>query len=105
MHLRNHFQTIHSALLTEELNLEGQWAVAISEVSYPSMYQKVTQGKLMFFFLKKKLLKSSEFHNLESGNYPPITDNVEAMITPILGKSQTQSKLYRSYSVSKNAKS
>ena len=34
-------------------------------------------------FLIKKLLKSSEFHNLEPGIYRPITDIVEAMITPI----------------------
>ena len=29
--------------LQEQLNLEGQWEVAISEVSYPSMFQKVTE--------------------------------------------------------------
>ena len=35
--------------LTEQLNLDGQWQVAISEISYPSMYQNVTEGKFMFF--------------------------------------------------------
>ena len=35
--------------LPEQLNLEGHWEVAISEVSYPSMYQKVTEGNFMFF--------------------------------------------------------
>ena len=45
--------------LTEQLNLDGQWEVAFSEISYPSMYQNVTQGKFMFF--DKKLSKSSEF--------------------------------------------
>ena len=29
--------------LPEQLNLEGQWEVAISEITYPSMYQKVTE--------------------------------------------------------------
>ena len=33
--------------LTEQLNLDGQWEVAISETSYPSMYQNVTEGKFM----------------------------------------------------------
>ena len=33
----------------EQLNLEGQWKVAITEKSYPSMYQNVTDGKFMFF--------------------------------------------------------
>ena len=30
-------------LLPEQLNLEGQWEVAISEISYPSMYQNITE--------------------------------------------------------------
>ena len=46
--------------LTEQLNLEGQWEVAISEISYPSMYQNVTEGKIMFF--DKELSKSSDFY-------------------------------------------
>ena len=63
--------------LTEKLNLDGQWEVAISEISYPSMYKNVTEGKLMFF--DKKLSNSSEFYYLEPGIYPSITDIVEAM--------------------------
>ena len=62
--------------LSEELNLEGQWEVAISEKSYPSMYQNVTEGKFMSF--DKKLLKSLEFYYLEPCLYPSITDIVEA---------------------------
>ena len=30
---------------SEQLNLEGQWEVAISEKSYPSMYQCVTNSR------------------------------------------------------------
>ena len=63
--------------LLEQLNLDGQWEVAISEKSYPSLYQNVMEGKFMFF--DKKLSKSSEFYYLEPGLYPSITDNVEAM--------------------------
>ena len=51
--------------LPEQLDLEGQWDVAILEKSYPSMYQNVTEGKLTFF--DKKLSKSSELYYLESG--------------------------------------
>ena len=40
-------------ILSEQLNVESQWEVAISEISYPSMYQNVTEGK--FMFLDKKL--------------------------------------------------
>ena len=34
--------------LPEQLNLEGQWEVAISEIIYPSMYQNVTEGNFVF---------------------------------------------------------
>ena len=63
--------------LPEQLNLEGQWEVAISEISYSSMYQIVMEGKFMFF--DEKLSKSSEFYYLEPSLYPSITDCVEAM--------------------------
>ena len=64
--------------LPEQLNLDGQWEVAISEISYPSMYQNVTEGQFMFF--DKKLSKTSDLHYyLEPGLYPSITDTVEAM--------------------------
>ena len=63
--------------LPEQLNLDGQWEVRISEISYPSMYQNVTEGKFMFF--DKKLSKSPEFCYLEHGLYSSITDFIEAM--------------------------
>ena len=43
--------------LPEQVNLEGQWKVAISEISYPSMYQNITEGKFKFF--DEKLSKST----------------------------------------------
>ena len=58
----------------EQLNLEGQGEVAISEIPYPSRYQKVTEGKLVFY--DKNFSKSSEFYYVEPGLYPSITDNV-----------------------------
>ena len=44
--------------LPEQLNLDGQWAVAISATSYPSMYQNVTEGE--FMYVDKKFSKLSE---------------------------------------------
>ena len=67
--------------LPEQLNLDGQWEVAISEISYPSMYQNVTGGNIMFF--DKKFWKLSEFFYLEPGLYPSIADIVEATNTLI----------------------
>ena len=42
------FSNITLSFLPEQLNLEGQWEVAIPEISYSSMYQKVTEGKFVF---------------------------------------------------------
>ena len=67
--------------LPEQMNLEGQWEVAISEITYPSMYQNVTEGKFMFFDMK--ISNSPEFYCLESGLYPSVTDIVEATNTLI----------------------
>ena len=35
--------------LPEQVNLEGQWEAAISAISYPSMYQNITEGNFKFF--------------------------------------------------------
>ena len=74
-------QSSFTNFLPEQLNLEGQWDVAISEISYPSMYQNVAEGTFMSF--NKKLSKLSEFYYLELGFYPSITDFVEATDTLI----------------------
>ena len=67
--------------LPEQVTLEGQWEVAISEISYPSMYQNATEGK--FKFSDEKLSKSTTTYNLELGLYTSITDIVETMNTLI----------------------
>ena len=45
--------TIESVLLQiflpDQVNLDGQWEVAIWGISYPSMYQNVTDGKFLFY--------------------------------------------------------
>ena len=70
-----------TSFLPEQTNLEGQWEVAISEISYTSMYQNMTEGYFKFF--DEKLSKSRSTYNLEPGLYTSITDIVEAMNTPI----------------------
>ena len=67
----------------EQVNLEGQWEVAISEKSYPSMYQNITEGKFKFFDEKLFDEKSTSTYNLELGLYIFITDIVGAMNTLI----------------------
>ena len=67
--------------LQERVRLESQWEVAISEISYESGYQNLTDGKFMSF--DEKFSKSSEFYYLEPSLYPSITDIVEAKNTLI----------------------
>ena len=67
--------------LPEQVNLDGQWEVALSEISYPSMYQNVTEGKFMFY--DEKLFKTIEAYYLEPGPHSSITDLVEAVNTLI----------------------
>ena len=67
--------------LLEQVNLDGQWEVAISEISYPSMYQNVIGGKFMFY--NEKLFKTTEAYYLEPVSYSSTTDIVEAMNTLI----------------------
>ena len=53
--------------------------VAFSELSFPSMYHKTTEGK--FKFCDGKLSKSTSTYSLEPGLYTSITDRVEAVNT------------------------
>ena len=55
--------------LPEQVISDGQWKVAISEISYPSMYQSVTEGKIMFY--DEKLSKTKEAYYLEPDCIPP----------------------------------
>ena len=70
----NTLRSLTNSFLPEQLNLECQWEVAISEISYTSMYQNVPEGLFMIFV--KKLSKPSKFYYLEPGLYPSTTDFV-----------------------------
>ena len=50
--------------LPEQVKLEGQWEVAISELSFPSMYQKITEGKFKFLTEDFQKLRQPTFWNL-----------------------------------------
>ena len=62
--------------LPDQVNLEGQREVAISEISYPSMYQKVTDGKFLFY--DAIYSKMTTAYYLEPGLYFSVPDIVEA---------------------------
>ena len=70
-----------TSFLPEKVNLDGLWEVAISEISHPSMYQNVREGKFMFY--DEKISKTTEAYYLEPGLYSFTTDIVVAMNTLI----------------------
>ena len=74
---KNKTHSSFANVLPEQVNLEGLWEVAISEISYPSMYQNITKG--IFKFFDEKLSKSSSTYSLEPGVYTSISDIVKAM--------------------------
>ena len=67
--------------LPEQVKLDGQWGVATSEISHPSMYQNVTEGK--FTFYDEKLSRTTEDYYFEPGLYSSTTSIVEALNTLI----------------------
>ena len=62
-----------TVFLSEKLNLEGQSEIAVSEISYPTSYQNVTEGKLLFFDT------TFSFVRIILAGTRSTTDNVEAM--------------------------
>ena len=72
----NNTLSLFTNFLPEQPNLKGQWDVAISEISYPSKYQNITEENSFF---DEKLSKSTSSYNQEPGLYTSITDIVEAM--------------------------
>ena len=73
--------SVFTNFLPEQVILEGQWEVAISEISYQSLYQNITEGYFKFF--DEKLSKSTSTYNLEPGLNTSISDIMEAMNTLI----------------------
>ena len=76
----NNTLSFSTKILPEQVNLERQREVAISELPYPSLYQNITQEN--FMFSDESLSKFISSYNLEPVLYTFITDIVEAMSTP-----------------------
>ena len=67
--------------LPEQIHLKGEWEVAISEISYPSLYQDVTEGKFTFVDGRESPEEKRKIQpmHVEPGLYPSIVDIVVAM--------------------------
>ena len=65
--------------LPEQINLEGEWEVAITELSYPSLYQNITDGKFFSLDAATPDTKPSDYYTIDAGLYPSISDIVNEM--------------------------
>ena len=67
--------------LPEQIHLRGEWEVAISKISYPSLYQNITEGKFTSVDEREgpeEKRKTQPMH-IEPGLNPSIVDIVVAM--------------------------
>ena len=71
--------------LPEQIDLKGEWEVAISEISYPSLYQNVTEGKFTVVDGRESSEEKRKIvpMNIEPGLYPNIVDIIVAMSNKI----------------------
>ena len=65
--------------LPEHFNLEGEWEVALTELSYPSLYQSITDGKFFYLDAATPDTKPSDYYTIDAGLYPSISDIVNEM--------------------------
>ena len=68
-----------SNFLTEQVNLEGEWEVAITELSYPSLYQNIKYGKFFYLDVATADTKPSDYYTIDAGLYPSIFDILNEM--------------------------
>ena len=77
----NNSLSSYTNFLPEQIHLKGEREVAISEMSYSSLYQSVTEGKLTFVDGKESSEEKRKIVrlNIEPGLYSSIDDIVVAM--------------------------
>ena len=62
--------------LLEQINLDGEFDVAITELSYPPLYQSITEGKFFYLDEATPFRKPSNYYTLDPGLYTSISDTV-----------------------------
>ena len=65
--------------LPEQINLEREWEVAFTELSYPSLYQNITEGKFFYLDGATPNTKPSDYYTIDPGLYLSISDIVNEM--------------------------
>ena len=98
----NNTLSFFTNFLPEQVDLEGQWKVIISEPSYPSINQNITGGQIQVFWRENFKIYdnlqsrawSIHFHHRHCGSHEHAHS----------GEKQPQRKLHNSQSFSRNAK-
>ena len=77
----NNSLTSFTNFLPEQIHLKGEWEVAISEISYPSLYQNVTEIKFTFIDGRESPEEKRKIQpmHIEFGLYPSNVDIVVAL--------------------------
>lgn len=65
--------------LPERIDLKGEWEVAITEISYPSMYQNITDGRFFYGDSMFPIPNRAGQFQLKPGLYESITQVVHEM--------------------------
>ena len=86
--------------LPEQIHPKGECEVAISEISYPSLYQNVTEGKFTFVDGRESSKENTQPMHFEPGLYPSIVDIILAMNDKVRKRISAQKHVYNGFYVS-----
>ena len=88
--------------LPEQIHLKGEWEVVISEISYPSLYQNVTERKFIFIDGRESPEEKRKIQpmHIKPGLYPSIVDIVVAMNDKVRKRIGAQQYVYNGIYVS-----
>ena len=87
--------------LQERINLEGEWEFAITELSYPSLYQNITEGKFFYLDEVTPSPKPSDYYTLDPGLYPSISDIVNEINQKKFRNEKSMKKHQSDYTLTK----
>lgn len=68
-----------SNFLPEQVNLDGDWEVALMEVAYPALYLNVTEGQIWYHYRKDESQTISHKIEIPIGLYKSVSDVIDAI--------------------------
>ena len=74
--------------LPDQINLEGEWEVALTEICFPSKFFNITEGSFGISVTKGGKVVDSENYKLSPGFYPTIKSIVSSMFAKVFAGSR-----------------